>query len=317
MYPNLYYACKDLFNIHLPILKSIPTFGFFVALSFIPAMIFFYKELQRKEKLGLLTYTEKKSQGEIICIYPSDRLGDVTLIAAIFGVIGAKLFACFEEWNRFVVDPVGTIVSSSGMTFYGSLILCTIVLWYYYYKLDIPRMVIADAIAPALMIAYAVGRLGCHFSGDGDWGIVNPYATPVSWMPDWLWAYKYPHNILNQGVFIPGCDWENYCYQLQSGVYPTPLYEFVICTGIFIGLWLLRKRVIMVGRISALYLFANGAERFTTEFMRVNHKINLLGFKITQAQLIGLGCMLLGICLYFLAHLLPINKSLQKKPNDL
>src|ERR1700759_5148381 len=59
MYPNLYFALKDLFGISLPFLRFVNSFGFFVALSFIAAAVTLTKELMRKEREGVLHYTEE------------------------------------------------------------------------------------------------------------------------------------------------------------------------------------------------------------------------------------------------------------------
>ena len=76
-----------------------------------------------------------------------------------------------------------------------------------------------DAVAPALILSYGVGRLGCQFSGDGDWGIEAP-AQPDWWfLPDWAWAYNYPHNVIDDGVRMADCTW-NYCYELASTCIP-------------------------------------------------------------------------------------------------
>ena len=58
MYPNLYYAFKDLFNIDWKPLRFINSFGFFVALAFILAAVTLAAELRRKGKEGLLQPTE-------------------------------------------------------------------------------------------------------------------------------------------------------------------------------------------------------------------------------------------------------------------
>ena len=56
-----------------------------------------------------------------------------------------------------------------------------------------------DIGGPGMMLAYSVGRIGCHMSGDGDWGIININPKPFSWLPDWLWAYTYPNNVAIEG----------------------------------------------------------------------------------------------------------------------
>ncbi|MEO7210985.1 MAG: prolipoprotein diacylglyceryl transferase family protein, partial [Chitinophagaceae bacterium] len=124
---------------------------------------------------------------KIVRIWPSDRVGDIVIISAIAGFVGAKIFDNLENWNRFIQDPIGNLISPSGLTFYGGLIVATLVLWYYFSKRKIPFIKIADAAAPALMLAYGLGRIGCQVAGDGDWGIVNTFPKPFSWMPDWFW----------------------------------------------------------------------------------------------------------------------------------
>ncbi len=106
-------------------------------------------------------------------IWPSDRVGDITIIAAAAGFIGAKIFDNLENWNRFIEDPIGNLLSPSGLTFYGGLIVATFTLWYYFNKQGISFIKMADATSPSLMLAYGVGRAGCQVAGDGDWGILN------------------------------------------------------------------------------------------------------------------------------------------------
>src|SRR5690606_13982566 len=88
----------------------------------------------------------------------------------------------------------------------------------------IPWKQLADIGSLGMLVAYGVGRLGCHLSGDGDWGIVNNRDKPFRWLPDWAWSFDFPHNVIHQGVPIPGCTGP-YCYVLPEGVFPTSLYE--------------------------------------------------------------------------------------------
>jgi phosphatidylglycerol:prolipoprotein diacylglycerol transferase len=108
-----------------------------------------------------------------IDLHPYQMVGNITFWAAISGLIGAKIFHQLEYWDNFVADPIGNLVSASGLTFYGGLIGGFAGVWYYIRKQKIPLMIVADAVAPGLILAYAIGRLGCMFSGDGDWGIIN------------------------------------------------------------------------------------------------------------------------------------------------
>lgn len=249
MYPNLYYAFKDIFGVQWNWLRVFNSFGFFVAIAFIAAAIVLTKELKRKERLGFLHYEEENitvgkpaSAGELLLnfilgfilgykiiglfvsdsalaedpqafifskegsmpiglllgilfagikwwekkkqvltkpeerklrIWPHDRVGDIVILAAIFGFLGAKIFHNLENWNELVKDPVAALLSFSGLTFYGGLICAGAAIIVYANRHSIGIMHLADAVAPALMIAYAIGRIGCQVSGDGDWGILN------------------------------------------------------------------------------------------------------------------------------------------------
>lgn len=227
--------------------------------------------------------------------HPYQRIGDITVIAAIFGLLGARLFSILENLDSFWSDPLGQLFSGSGLTIYGGLILAFIANYIFVQKHKIPPIHVMDGIAPALILGYAVGRLGCQLSGDGDWGIINELAKP-GWFvfPDWMWSYDYPHNVLNEGVPIEGCT-DKYCRKLSAGVFPTPLYEIVGSVLIFIILWVLRKRVKFTGFIFFLYAILMSVERFLIEYIRVNPRYDFLGFQLSQAQIISIGIFLAGI----------------------
>jgi prolipoprotein diacylglyceryltransferase len=151
------------------------------------------------------------------------------------------------------------------------------------------------------MLAYGIGRIGCQVAGDGDWGIVNTYSKPLSWIPDWLWAYDYPHNVNKEGVPLLNCTWGDYCYHLPAPVFPTPLYEIAMALLLFALLWSIRKKVKVTGRLFAIYLIANGIERFLIEHIRVNTKYDIFGFHPTQAEIISSCLIVFGIFLYLYA----------------
>jgi phosphatidylglycerol---prolipoprotein diacylglyceryl transferase len=178
---------------------------------------------------------------------------------------------------------------------YGGLILAFFACYIYVKKLGIPPILMMDAVAPALVVGYGVGRLGCQFSGDGDWGIENTAPKP-SWMsilPDWLWAQNYPHNVLKEGFPMEGCS-DAYCTQLIPAVFPTPMYETMMCMVVLAILWSLRKRIKMNGMIFFIYLILNGLERFIIETIRVNPRYSVLGTALSQAQIIAIGLMVIG-----------------------
>lgn len=231
-------------------------------------------------------------------VMPHQRIGDITILAAISGLVGARLFSIVESEENikaFIKDPLDQLLSGSGLAIYGGLILAFIVVYAYIKRKGMKPIYVMDAVAPALIMGYAVGRLGCQFSGDGDWGIVNTNPAPAWWIfPDWAWSYTYPHNVLNDGIQIEGCLWD-YCRQLAEGVYPTPIYETFFSLIIFGILWALRKRITIPGMIFFLYVFLNGMERFFIEKIRTNPDITIFGIEATQAEYVAFLLIVLGI----------------------
>jgi prolipoprotein diacylglyceryl transferase len=240
-----------------------------------------------KEKLA-------KPETRKLLLWPHDRVGDIVLQAALWGFLGAKIFHNLENLDELMLDPWGSLISFSGLTFYGGLILATIAIIVFIRKYNMRVIHFADAMAPTMLFAYAAGRIGCHISGDGDWGIVNSAPNPFAWLPDWMWSYQYPHNVVNAGVSIPGCV-GNYCNQLPEGVYPTTFYEVIIMFILFLIVWMFRKRITQPGIITGIYFIFAGGERFFIEKIRVNNKYTFLPFQPTQAELISVILIILGI----------------------
>jgi prolipoprotein diacylglyceryltransferase len=228
-------------------------------------------------------------------VYPSERVGPITMMAAVGGLLGAKFFAIIEYMDRFMADPLGVLFSGDGLAIYGGLIGGALFVFLYLRKHRISPVPVMDAVAPSLIIAYGVGRTGCQLSGDGDWG-KTAAAQPDWWfLPDWVWSFRFPHNVLGRGEAIPGCEVE-YCTQLAEAVHPTSIYEMVMAFAIGGLLWALRKRLTHIpGLLFSIYLFFNGVERFFIEFARINDKYNVLGFELSQAQIIAICFMLAGL----------------------
>jgi prolipoprotein diacylglyceryl transferase len=245
---------------------------------------------------------------EEIEVHANEHTWPIVFVAVVFGIIGAKLFHWFENWDEFMADPIDSLTSFSGLTFYGGLIVASFAVVFYSEKNKIPWKHIADIVAPALIIAYGIGRIGCHVSGDGDWGIVNNMPKPewLAFLPDWMWAYNYPHNIISEGVRIPGCEGVH-CFQLPEPVFPTAIYETIMTVFILIFLWSIRKRIKIPGQLFAIYLMFNGVERFLIEKIRVNNVFDFLGMHVTQAEVISTILFLIGLIMFFVFR--KINKS--------
>jgi prolipoprotein diacylglyceryltransferase len=221
----------------------------------------------------------------------------MTMIAAIAGLLGAKLFHNLENWSEFIADPIDALLSFSGLTMYGGLICGSTAVIIYARKNGITIAHLIDASAPALMLAYAVGRIGCQVAGDGDWGIDNLLPKPnwLGWLPDWMWSYDYAHNVNSIGEPIANCIGNKYCYHLVPPVFPTPFYETIMCGLLFFFLWFIRKRITIPGALFSIYLIANGLERFLIEQIRVNTLYHIGNFAFTQAELIAVMLIITGI----------------------
>ncbi|HMZ45263.1 MAG TPA: prolipoprotein diacylglyceryl transferase [Chitinophagaceae bacterium] len=303
--------------------------------------VFAWIKYNEKNKLKLPT-PEKRT----IRIWPHDRVGDLVIYAAIFGFAGAKLFDILEAPSAFFSmfkavkegkQDVGSLLFS-GLTFYGGLIVATIAIIVYAKKHKIGIIYLADAFAPAMMLAYALGRIGCQVAGDGDWGIVNSafisnnigesiLATPEQFtnalhthsaylsskfgtieqmhhmsiqpflgLPNWMFGYTYPHNVVGDGVALANCSGVH-CNYLPLPVFPTPFYELTACLILFLILWAVRSKLKIPGQLAGLYLIFNGTERFFIEKIRVNATYNLAGMKITQAEIISLILVIAGVVL--------------------
>jgi phosphatidylglycerol:prolipoprotein diacylglycerol transferase len=299
----------------------------------------------------------KEPERRPVRIWPHDRVGDIIILGLVFGILGAKLFDNFENWDEFVKDPIGRIFSQSGLTFYGGLILATIAICWYAYKKGIKLRHLVDAAAPALILAYAIGRIGCQVAGDGDWGIYNSayvsdaygkvlvaqpgdfdkklqtyaeyftkgevtdsanhslYITDrvygsldkvphksfkgPSFLPNWFFAYSFPQNVNTDGILIPG-NMEEHNRVLPQPVFPTSMYETIICFFIFLFLWSIRRKLKTPLVMFGIYLILNGIERFCIELIRVNKTYNIFGLHPSQAEIIALLLVFSGlVCILF------------------
>lgn len=264
-----------------------------------------------------------------ISIYPSSKTNDIIILAGLSGVLGSKLFSVLEDIPAFLEDPSGAFFSGSGLNVYGGLILAFITVYWYVNRIGIKPIYMMDIAGMGILLGYAIGRIGCQLSGDGDWGI-QATAIPDSWfLPDWLWSYTYPSNVNNEGVLLASCNPETYqnavlsglstenscvqscgmryCHELDQGVYPTPIYETLFCLLAF-GILYMKKHAFRIpGTLFFTYMIINGFERFLIETIRVNEKYPLFGMLWSQAQYISVLFVITGFA--GLVYLLKIRKS--------
>jgi len=232
----------DVLGVHLQ------TFGIFFALNFLCWAAIVAKRLKEIGK-------------------PVDWAYEMLFAALIGGLVGARGYYLLQNHNEIQGSILHNVFSGSGLIWYGGLLggIAAVLLWAWWR--DFLRLALLDMAAPALALGYAIGRIGCQVSGDGDYG-------KVSSLP---WAMGYPHGAVPTA---PGVT-----------VQPTPIYE-TLSMGLFaLVLWRLRD-TFRTGTLFGIYLVGSGLERFVVEFWRRNEHV--LGV-LTAAQIESLTLIVAGV----------------------
>jgi phosphatidylglycerol:prolipoprotein diacylglycerol transferase len=192
--------------------------------------------------------------------------------AAAGGLAGSRLWVIFESFGDFLASPVEYLFTGKGFVFYGGLLGGAAAVTWVFRRARIPWLAGADAVAPAIVVGQAIGRIGCQLSGDGDWGA--PTTLP--------WGMAYPYAVVG--------------WPYPPGVYvhPTPVYETILYTVIFAILWRMRRAPHPDGTILAWYLILSATARFFVEFVRVEP---IVAYGLTSAQWMGLVLVPLGMLL--------------------
>ena len=195
---------------------------------------------------------------------PTDWAYEIIFAGLVGGVIGSRIDFLLQNWDDVSDDFFGNVFSGSGLVWFGGLVggAVGVVLWAW--RRGFLGVQLLDVCAVPLALGYAVGRLGCQLSGDGDYGSES----------DLPWAMSYPDGT------VPTTD----------EVHPTPIYESLSVGLIALGLWHLRGRL-APGAVFALYLVAVGLERLLVEFIRRNDDVAL---GLTLAQLVSVALIAAG-----------------------
>jgi phosphatidylglycerol:prolipoprotein diacylglycerol transferase len=232
---------------------SIKTFGVMFALGFLACGCVLARRLRELDR-------------------PVDWAYELVFAALLGGVIGARGYYVIQNYGEVKHDLLGSMFSGSGLVWYGGAIGGAIAVLVWMRWRDALQLEMFDMCATALALGYAIGRIGCQVSGDGDYGIRSS-------LP---WAMGYPHGTLPTP---PGVR-----------VQPTPIYETVSMCLLAYLLWHLRDRV-RPGVVFALYLVGSGLERFLVEFIRRNKEV-LVGLTAPQLEslvLLAIGLAWLGL----------------------
>jgi len=221
-----------------PEIGPIKTFGVMFALGFLAAGAVIARRL-------------KETDHEVDWAY------EMVFAALLGGLVGSRLWYLLAHTDQFSDDPVGSLFGGTGLVWYGGAIGGAITVCAWAWRRGFLSVALLDLCAVPLALGYAIGRIGCQVSGDGDYG--EPSDLP--------WAMAYPDGTVPTDV----------------KVHPTPIYETLAMGLVAYWLWTLRDRV-RPGVLFAVYLVCAGVERFLVEFIRRNDAV-LLG--LTEAQLMS------------------------------
>jgi len=202
----------------------------------------------------------------------------------VAGLVGSRLLSIANDVPAFLQNPLRELVSGSGFVWYGGLIGGFVVALAIYRFYGMTFMTLLDCTALGLPIGQAIGRLGCHVSGDGDWGTITE-------LP---WGVAYKNAIIG---------WD---YPEGVTVHPTPLYEAAAYTAVFLVVYSVRKRDLPPGTMFGMYLIGASTARFLVEFVRINPRV-LWG--LTQAQLLAIALFALGTALIVRAVVAPAARE--------
>ena len=248
----------------------ITSFGVFMLLAFLTG--------------GWIIRSELERMGE-----DPERAWDLVFMGVVGGILGAKGYYVLLNYERLASDPAGLIFSRGGLVWYGGFLLATALVIWEIRRRRLPLRRTADAIAPALALGYAVGRMGCFLVGD-DWGrptdsifgIAFPRGAPptrVDIIERDFGISVDPELIEKYGQIVP--------------VHPTQLYEVGISTLIFLFLWRVRQNQKIPGKLFMLWLVMASGERFLVEFLRAKDD-RFFGI-LTLAQLVSLAIAAVGL----------------------
>lgn len=187
---------------------------------------------------------------------------EITVGAGVGGFVGARV-------DYLIQNPgEGGVFSSTGLVWYGGVVGGAVGVVAVSLFRRAPVGVIANVMAPALALGYAIGRIGCQLSGDGDYGTASS-------LP---WAMSYP-------------DGEVPTTEL---VHPTPLYETTAMLVVFWLLWRWRDRFDRPWALFGVWCILGGVERLLVEFIRRNDT-EFAG--LTTPQLVSLALIVVGAAL--------------------
>jgi len=204
---------------------------------------------------------------------PKDFIVNLAFWVIIFGLIGARLYFVAFHWADYQNNLIDILkVWKGGLAIHGGIIAGLLVIFIYTKKYKIKLIRMTDIIAPALLIAQAIGRWGNFFNQEAHGGNVSLEFLQSLFIPDFI----------IEGMNIGGKYCSPYCH-------PTFLYESLWCLLGFIIILIIRRfyKYLKLGQITGFYLVWYSSARFFIEILRTD-SLMFMGFKVAQIASVAL-----------------------------
>ncbi|MEK9519735.1 prolipoprotein diacylglyceryl transferase [Streptomyces venezuelae] len=192
-------------------------------------------------------------------------VADIAVWAVPFGLVGGRLYHVITDYQLYFSEGENWVdafkIWEGGLGIWGAIALGAVGAWIGCRRRGIPLPAYADAIAPGIAFAQAIGRWG-------NWFNQELYGRPT----DLPWALKITESA-----------------NREAGLYhPTFLYESLWCVGVaFLVIWADRRFKLGHGRAFALYVAAYCVGRAWIEYMRVDEAHHILGLRLNVWTAIG------------------------------
>ncbi|WP_081915498.1 prolipoprotein diacylglyceryl transferase [Saccharothrix sp. NRRL B-16314] len=203
--------------------------------------------------------------------------GDVTDIAVFavpFGLVGGRLYHVATDYHKYFGEgrnPLDALaIWNGGLGIWGAIALGGVGAWIACRRRGIPLPAMADALAPGIVTAQAIGRLGNYFNQE-------LYGGPTT-LPWGLEIYERVNPATGYKDELAGVALDHTPTEI---VHPTFLYELLWNLGVaLLIVWADRKFRLGHGRVFALYVAGYTAGRFWIEIMRVDPATQVFGMRI-------------------------------------
>ncbi|GAB92043.1 prolipoprotein diacylglyceryl transferase [Gordonia rhizosphera NBRC 16068] len=200
---------------------------------------------------------------------------DVAIWAVPFGLLGGRLYHLATDWTTYFGDGPKTPVDAlkiwdGGLGIWGAVAFGALGAWIGARRHGIKLPPFGDAIAPAILLAQAIGRLGNYFNQE-----LYGRETTVPW------GLKIYERVDSSGYADPGLITGTSNGTVVAIVHPTFLYEMLWNIAVVVALVVVDRRFrIGHGRLFALYVAGYCVGRFAIELMRSDHASHILGVRV-------------------------------------